>query len=94
MPLTSLAQVTPELSPHPGSLTPTDGLVKRLEELERMAELYKGGQAQPRRGWGVPVQEAPGTGSAPGWGELQNPALKMMAVGRACQPRRFQGHGY
>ena len=36
----------PWLSPLiPGSLIPTDGLVKRLEELERTAELYKGGQA-------------------------------------------------
>lgn len=32
---------------HPLLSEPTDGLVKRLEELERTAELYKGGRTWP-----------------------------------------------
>lgn len=61
-------------SPRPADvpffLLPTDGLVKRLEELERTAELYKGRQrtsgGRPVVGGGVPVQE--GLALALPWG--------------------------
>lgn len=55
----------------PLSPVPTDGLVKRLEELERTAELYKGGQCtsgqQPCGGRGFPTPGSTGAGSARGW---------------------------
>lgn len=44
LPLPSPRLLAETLTPTPFSLIPTDGLVKRLEELERTAELYKGGQ--------------------------------------------------
>lgn len=43
-PLSSPPLLAETPDPTPFSLVPTDGLVKRLEELERTAELYKGGQ--------------------------------------------------
>ena len=47
--LFSLGLLSPQM---PLVLTSTDGLVKRLEELERTAELYKGREeSQPRSAW-------------------------------------------
>lgn len=54
----------------PGSLIPTDGLVKRLEELERTAELYKGGQAHPPAsspGWVGYCTRSARSGFSPRW---------------------------
>lgn len=49
--LSFLTPGSPRPTDRPFSPTPTDGLVKRLEELERTAELYKGGQAHHTGTW-------------------------------------------